>query len=335
MKLSSLRPFTLSLSRLSAAFALGCLPCLAQAQDPFAPKPEIPAGFMLVGGDILVPIAKTPAESAFPNDPNRYWPGGIVFYEFDVNVTVANRTIMVNAMAQWENVANVDFVVRAGQADYVHIQNSTGNNSQIGRVGGQQLINIVSWGTPFILVHELGHCLGFGHTHTRPDRNTFVQININNIQIGRDGNFDIDPGFNGYGPYDFDSIMQYDQCSFSIDCPEGSTCACTRHTIDVLPPNDTFWQSRIGQRDHLSTFDQLVMSFLYRENDWVFVNLAYTGSPQAGTFLRPYVSLTQGRTGVPTGGTVWLQPGNYYAVGTIITKAMTLRAPLGGVTLGN
>lgn len=327
-------PRSADLLRCLTLVLVGFASAVAQTTDPYAPEPAVPPGYKLVGGDILVSITKSPLpESAFPTDPNRYWPGGIVPFQFHTNVTAANRTTMLNAMAQWENVANVDFIVRTGQADYVQIQNSTGNNSQIGRVGGQQLINIVSWGTPFILVHELGHCLGFGHTHTRPDRNTFVQININNVQIGTDGNFDVDPGFNGYGPYDFDSIMHYDQCSFSIDCPVGSTCACARHTIDVLPPNNTVWQSLIGQRTHLSTFDQLVMSFLYREDDWVFVDQTNTG-PQPGIFLQPYATFAQGRTSVPTGGTVWLQPGTY-ATGTPVTKAMTIQAPLGGVTLSN
>ena len=128
--------------------------------------------------------------------------------------------------------------------------------------------------------------------------------------------------------------MHYDQCAFSIDRPPGSTCACTNHTIDVLPPNDTYWQSRIGERDHLSAFDQLTISFLYRQTNWRFIDRTFTGSPESGTFLRPYKTFAAGETGVPSAGTVWIQPGAYAAVGTH-SKPMTLQAPLGGVTLGN
>lgn len=58
------------------------------------------------------------------------------------------------------------------------------------------------------------------------------------------------------------------------------------------------------------------------------------GSSDLGTFLEPSLLFATGVMAVPDGGTVWVRPGTYSAVGTY-TKAMTLRGPLGGVTLGN
>jgi hypothetical protein len=74
------------------------------------------------------------------------------------------------------------------------------------------------------------------------------------------------------------------------------------------------------------------MSFLYPEKDWVFVDQAYTGSSQKGTFLKPYKQFKTGTDKVASGGTVIIQPGDYDGVG-LHTKAMTLNAPLGKVTL--
>ena len=57
--------------------------------------------------------------------------------------------------------------------------------SYIGRVGGRQQISIgrgcESVGT---VIHEIFHALGRWHEQSRPDRDQFVQILLNNIQPG-------------------------------------------------------------------------------------------------------------------------------------------------------
>ena len=40
-------------------------------------------------------------------------------------------------------------------------------------------------------VHELVHTLGFVHEHTRPDRDNFISVNTDNIQLGKEKNFEI------------------------------------------------------------------------------------------------------------------------------------------------
>ena len=59
------------------------------------------------------------------------------------------------------------------------------------------------------------------------------------------------------------------------------------------------------------------------------------GGAEDGSFVHPYNTVPEGATNVPLGGTVWVQPGTYPSVGTYGTgdKAMTIRAPIGGVTL--
>ena len=39
-------------------------------------------------------------------------------------------------------------------------------------------------------VHELLHTLGFDHEHTRPDRDSFISVNTDNITPGKEGNFE-------------------------------------------------------------------------------------------------------------------------------------------------
>lgn len=53
------------------------------------------------------------------------------------------------------------------------------------RGGGPQAISIGKNCDKFgIVVHELGHVIGFWHEHTRPDRDEHVSIIRDNIQEG-------------------------------------------------------------------------------------------------------------------------------------------------------
>src|SRR5262249_35486200 len=141
------------------------------------------------------------------------------------------------------------------------------------------------------------------------------------IQPGEEHNFDRESGAGRYGPYDFDSVMHYGQFDLSRD---------GQPTITVLPPNES-WQSRIGQRDHLSRMDQLIMGFIYAFPNWRFVDGSYSGF-QVGTFLQPFRNFIPGVNATPTGGTLWVQPGVYTARATY-SRPQTWQAPLGGVTL--
>ena len=63
--------------------------------------------------------------------------------------------------------------------------------------------------------HEALHNLGFEHTHSRSDRDKYVKIMYENIQIGQKYAFEILDTHNELVKYDFQSVMHYQPYAFS------------------------------------------------------------------------------------------------------------------------
>ncbi len=292
-------------------------------------------------------ISKSPRqqhapETAFCNDCI-YWQNGIVPYEFDPNVQAWQQTAMLDAMAVWESVANVDFVPRNGQSDYLKIRDANENSSQVGKQGGGQTVNIYNWNYPMVMCHELAHALGFYHEQSRPDRDNYVRINQGNICPGQEHNFDIDDtGVTPNIPYDFNSIMHYGKFGFARcqnpneNCNDGCSSGYVGPTIEILPAFDN-GQNNIGQRIQLSRSDSLMMSFVYPYAHYRFVNGSYLGTFPYGQYLyAPLLHFTvswMDSSYVPEMATVWIMPGEYTIAEGTYTKPMTVRAPFGGVVL--
>ena len=66
----------------------------------------------------------------------------------------------------------------------------------------------------------------------------------------------------------------------------------------------------------------------------VYVDGSYTGSVEKGTINQPFKSFVSGANAAAPGGRVIVRPGSYSAVGNY-DKPMAIKAPQGGVTLGN
>ena len=114
-----------------------------------------------------------------------------------------------------------------------------------------------------------------------------------------------------------DSVMHYHQFSFTIN---------GLPTIEVLEPWHTEWQNKIGQRDHLSHFDILTMSFLYPPSNWRFLYASAPSTTGVGTFHNPYQGFRYAESRVPAGGRlVILYPDSYDAVG-VYSEAKMIEA---------
>ncbi|KAM4036824.1 bone morphogenetic protein 1 isoform 2-T2 [Anomaloglossus baeobatrachus] len=193
--------------------------------------------------------------------PERVWPHGIIPFVVNGNFTGSQKAIFRQAMRHWEKHVCVTFVERTEEDSYiVFTYRPCGCCSYVGRRGaGPQAISIGKNCDKFgIVVHELGHVIGFWHEHTRPDRDDHVSIVRENIQPGQEYNFlKMEPEEVNYldETYDFDSIMHYARNTFSrginLDTIE------PRYKVNGVKPS-------IGQRTRLSAGDIAQARKLYQ-----------------------------------------------------------------------
>lgn len=132
-------------------------------------------------------------------------------------------SVIQNAFNQYHKSTCLKFISRrSSDKDYVAIDNSqSGCWSSVGRVGGEQVVNLQSPGCVTktgTVIHELLHAAGFLHEQNREERDTFVSIVDGNIRTGYEINFKKaslgeTTGF-GVG-YDYGSVMHYSSKAFS------------------------------------------------------------------------------------------------------------------------
>jgi len=103
------------------------------AQEAKIQSPGNDKRYMIIEGDILVPVDFYKNRIQATWRQNRLWsyPRALVPFQFNANVTAANRNFMLAAMAEWEKVANVDFIPRTNEDDWVEIFGDTVNSAQL------------------------------------------------------------------------------------------------------------------------------------------------------------------------------------------------------------
>lgn len=226
--------------------------------------------YSLIEGDILVKKSNngTKESSSAPyNYSKYYWNNGTIYYSFipfysrnkyihKKSFTYFEKSIIRFAMNEIEKVANVKFIEVHDklQYNYLEIINDDGCYSGIGADYPQT----VSLGNGCIyseiIQHELMHSLGFLHEQSRADRDYYVKIIKENIQPGKENNFDI--GHHStlqFGSYDYYSIMHYALNAFSKD-PRKFT---------IVPLYQGLYWDYIGNVKYLSPLDKEALQKAY------------------------------------------------------------------------
>ncbi|EJW79056.1 hypothetical protein WUBG_10030 [Wuchereria bancrofti] len=116
----------------------------------------------------------------------RLWPNGVIPYDISDNFTGEHKRLFQRAMRHWENNTCITFIPRQPEhLNYIVFTiDKCGCCSYVGRkINGPQAISIGKNCDKFgIVVHELGHVIGFWHEHTRLDRDQYVDIFYKSIQ---------------------------------------------------------------------------------------------------------------------------------------------------------
>ncbi|XP_057324844.1 protein tolkin-like [Microplitis mediator] len=148
----------------------------------------------------------------------KLWKGGIIPYHFYPVVTGPQRRIIKKAMRKWENRTCIQFVLRNKEihADYLrftqfdecpccYVEQKYANTTKFiglhNHCYKQQIV-----------LHELGHAIGFLHEHNHPDRDKYIEIKYFNVdadQFDQYNKYSTDEVDTLSLPYDYRSIMHY------------------------------------------------------------------------------------------------------------------------------
>jgi len=185
------------------------------------------------------------------------WPSTTIGYELSSDLRRSPKAVagIRAAIAQYHKYTCIRFVPRTNQQHYFHFYNSGGGC--FSSVGYSRRVNRISlsdgcWGADTIQ-HEMGHSLGLYHEQSRPDRDSYVTIHLNNVARGQEHNFDKQPAskIDSRGtPYDYRSIMHYDENAFGGK----------KRTITT---KDSYYQHLIGKGTGFSSIDVIQLNRMY------------------------------------------------------------------------
>ena len=212
------------------------------------------------------------------------WPNGIIPVVFAPSFPESSKATVREAMKDWtRSGAAIRFVESYAGGPYVRVDPvSSDNDSGTGphsptvmHINTNLTVNQRSH-----VVHELGHAIGFPHEQSRPDRDSYVHVQTNNITTkGFTANFEVTPWECWppgviLTPYDYGSIMHYDWCLSTVAGCSGGTKGVTdsMFAVDTSVQYSTMgdWVGNDGAS--MSELDKARIRLVYGKAIWVDVN---------------------------------------------------------------
>jgi hypothetical protein len=186
------------------------------------------------------PTGRTRGTAKFGNVK---WPNGIIPYDISAitdpadqkKITDAMQTLMYAVATPKEGTtqrsACVYFRPRTStDTVYFKIQYGNGCSAHVGYMTGQQSTMTLQKNAgpqqtgcfyTQIIQHELLHVTGFFHEQSRPDRDNFLEIRLQNVEPAMQHNFNKyawgSTAYNQGTTYDYASIMHYGTTAFTMN----------------------------------------------------------------------------------------------------------------------
>lgn len=206
---------------------------------------------------------------------NIKWPNGVIPYDISAITDVEDQKVITDAMhtlmygvgTPMSNTTQrktcVYFRPRtSADTTYFNIQYGTGCSASVGYVTNQPLRMTLQKNEgpqktgcfySRVIQHELLHVTGFFHEQSRPDRDDFLEIHLENVEPAMQHNFNKyvwgSTAYNQGAPYDYASIMHYGTTAFSINGQQ------------TMIPRKT--GATIGDAEQLSPMDIAEVRHLY------------------------------------------------------------------------
>ncbi|KAK5982166.1 Zinc metalloproteinase [Trichostrongylus colubriformis] len=172
--------------------------------------------------------------------PATLWSEGVNYY-FHPSASIKVRNVFTKAAKLWEKDTCIKFVQNQRADARIMVAGGAGCSSNVGRIGREQKISLGGGcETVGIASHEIGHSLGLFHTHSRTDRDDYIDVFTDLVTINFINDFNKetpDRTDNYHVKYDYGSIMHYGGTVGAKFIAKG------RPTI---VPKDEMYQSTLG-----------------------------------------------------------------------------------------
>jgi len=174
----------------------------------------------------------------------RRWTNGIVPYQIESSIGATGKNAIAAAINDYHKYTCLKFVQKTNQRNYVSFFRGTGCNSPVGMVGRNRIsLEAPGCQNKGTTMHEIGHTIGLHHEQCRPDRDSYVRINYQNINGPWAYAFNIERSVNSLGfEYDLKSMMHYSSTAFA------------RRGTKTIVTNDRTKQSLIDTYNRITGF---------------------------------------------------------------------------------